>query len=266
MTPTPLLAAASFQSVLHFFENGGVFMYFLAACSIVSVAVIFLRALALRRAVVVPPFIGQEIEAIQPGEAATAAVRLSRVVENDTSALGRIIQVGLRHLSWPKAENIEAVQTRAQHEIVRLESGLFVLEVIVGIAPLLGLLGAVSGLVTVFASFGSSVASQDPRGIAKGISEALSTTIVGLAIAIPSLIAYSYFSRKIEIMAAEMESLTADLLAKCYYQRSGASAAPRHPPGEPQPGREPDEYAPVPARREIPPPALGVRPAPEGSP
>ena len=181
MIPAPLLAA-SFQSVFAFFEKGGVFMYFLAACSVVSVAVIVLRALALRRDLVVPPFIGREIDAIQPGDAA-AAVRLSWAVENDTTALGRIVQVGLRHLSWPKSENIEAVQTRAQHEIVRLESGLFVLEVIVGIAPLLGLLGAVSGLVTVFASFGADAASQDPRGIAKGISEALSTTIVGLAIA-----------------------------------------------------------------------------------
>ena len=260
MTPISPLAAASFQSVFEFFQKGGAFMYLLLVCSVVSVAVIVLRALALRRALVVPPFIEREIESIEPGDAATAAVRLSRVVENDRSALGRIIQVGLRHLSWPKSENIEAVQTRAQHEIVRLESGLFVLEVIVGIAPLLGLLGAVSGLVTVFASFGADAASQDPRGIAKGISEALSTTIAGLAIAIPSLIAYSYFSRKIETMAAEMESLTADLLAKCYYQKARAGEA-----RPPQHEREESHYAPAPARAEIPPPALGGRPAPEGS-
>ncbi len=263
LSPPP---AASFQSVFHFFENGGVFMYFLAACSLVSVAVIVLRALALRRNLVVPPFIEGEIEAIHPGDVAAAAVRLARVVENDPSALGRIVQVALRHLSWPKSENVEAVQTRAQHEIVRLETGLFVLEVIVGIAPLLGLLGAVSGLVTVFAAFGADAASQDPRGIAKGISEALSTTIVGLAIAIPSLIAYSYFSRKIETMAAEMESLTADLLAKCYYQKARAAEAPRRPAGEPQPEQESSQYAPAPARSEIPPPALGVRPTPEGAP
>ena len=136
-----------------------------------------------------------------------------------------IANTGLQHLTWPKSENIEAVQTRARHEIVRLESGLFVLEVIVGIAPLLGLLGAVSGLVTVFAAFGDNAAQSDPHSIARGISEALSTTIVGLAIAIPSLIAYSYFSKKIETMAAEMESLVADLLAKCYYQQQ----PPRRP-------------------------------------
>ena len=256
MTPNSPLAVVSFQSVFEFFEKGGSFMYLLLVCSVVSVAVIVLRALALRRALVVPPAIEREIESIEPGDAASAAVRLSRVVENDRSALGRIIQVGLRHLSWPKSENIEAVQTRAQHEIVRLESGLFVLEVIVGIAPLLGLLGAVSGLVTVFASFGADASSQDPRGI----SEALSTTIAGLAIAIPSLIAYSYFTRKIEIMAAEMESLTADLLAKCYYHKSRATEA-----SPAQPEREPSHYAPAPARVEIPPAALGARPAPEAS-
>ena len=82
--------------------------------------------------------------------------------------------------------------------------------------------------MTVFAAFGANAAGEDPHGIAKGISEALSTTIVGLAIAIPSLIAYSYFAKKIEIMAAEMESLIADLLAKCYYHqfRQQAEIAP----------------------------------------
>ena len=257
---------AAFQSVIHFFENGGPFMYFLAVCSLVSVAVIVLRALALRRDLVVPPFIEREIEAIEPGDTAAAAVRLSRVVENDPSALGRIVQVGLRHLSWPKSENVEAVQTRAHHEVVRLESGLFILEVIVGIAPLLGLLGAVSGLVTVFAAFGSDANSQDPRGIAKGISEALSTTIVGLAIAIPSLIAYSYFSRKIDTMTAEMESLTADLLAKCYHQKSRTAEPARRTRTEPPDEREPSAYAPAPARAEIPPPAIGMRPPQEEAP
>jgi biopolymer transport protein ExbB len=260
LTPPPL---ADLQSVWKFFENGGVFMYFLAACSFVSMAVIVLRALALRRAVVMPPFIEREIEAIQPGDAAAAAVRLSRIVENDPSALGRIVQVGLRHLSWPKSENIEAVQTRAQHEIVRLESGLFVLEVIVGIAPLLGLLGAVSGLVTVFAAFGADATSEDPHRIAKGISEALSTTIVGLAIAIPSLMAYSYFTRKIETMTAEMETLTADLLAKCYHQGSRFPEMKRPVAAVEAPEREVSPYAPAPSR--VPPPAIGVRPPLEES-
>lgn len=222
---TPILAA-SLQSVVQFFERGGFFMIPLAICSIVSLAVIVMRGLALRRHLVMPPAFEQAIEGIQPGDE-DAANRLAKLVREDTSALGRIVHTGLNHLNWPKSENMEAVQTRARHEIVRLESGLFILEVVVGIAPLLGLLGAVSGLVTVFAAFGADAAGEDPHGIAKGISEALSTTIVGLAIAIPSLIAYSYFAKKIETMAAEMESLIADLLAKCYYHQARHEAAAR---------------------------------------
>ena len=241
MITAPLLAVAFFSSVYHFFVQGGFFMALLLICSIVSVTVIFLRGMALRRELVVPLTLELEIEAIQPGDE-DAANRLARSVRNDHSALARIIHVGLHHLNWPKSENMEAVQTRARHEIVRLESGLFILEVIVGIAPLLGLLGAVSGLVTVFAAFGSDANAQDPHGIAKGISEALSTTIVGLAIAIPSLIAYSYFSKKIETMAAEMESLIADLLAKCYYHQSH-----RHGGKLPQRSAAASDYAPDPS-------------------
>ena len=214
---TPLLLV-SIHSITEFFVKGGVFMALLLACSLVSLAVIILRSLALRRGLVMPAIIEQEIEILQPDDT-EGVVKLSRLVRNDNSTLARIAQVGMQNLNWPKMENLEAVQTRARNEIVRLESGLFILEIVVGIAPLLGLLGAVSGLVKVFASFGANSSATDPHLMANGISEALSTTIVGLAIAIPSLIAYSYFSKKIEIMASEMESLISELLAKCYYQR-----------------------------------------------
>ena len=209
---------ASLHSIVQFFVHGGFFMALLVACSLVSLAVVILRGLALRRALVMPAIIEQEIEVLQPDDT-DGVVKLSRLVRNDDSTLARIAQTGLQNLNWPKIENLEAVQTKARNEIVRLESGMFILEIIVGIAPLLGLLGAVSGLVKVFASFGANSAATDPHLMANGISEALSTTIVGLAIAIPSLIAYSYFTKKIEIMASEMESLISELLAKCYYQR-----------------------------------------------
>ncbi len=227
---TPTLA--SFSSVYQFFVQGGFFMILLLICSVVSGALIIMRGLALRRNLVMPPEIEREVDGLRHDDT-EGVVRLSRLVRNDSSALGKVVQTALSHLTWPKSENVEAVQTRARHEIVRLETGLFILEVIVGIAPLLGLLGAVAGLVTVFAAFGNNAAQSDPHIIARGISEALSTTIVGLAIAIPSLIAYCYYSKKIETMAAEMETLVADLLTKCYYQkqrRYGARMSPA--PGE----------------------------------
>ena len=207
-------------------------MLLLVLCSLTSAAVIFLRAFALKRDLVIPPEIETRIENLKPNDNSAAIVSIARLVRMDPSPLAKIVLVGLKHLEWPKSENIEAVQTRARHEIVRIERGLVVLEVIVGIAPLLGLLGAVSGLVTVFANLGDSATISDPRGIAKGISEALSTTVVGMAVAIPSLIAYSYFSKKVETMAVEMESLVTDLLAKCYYQKSSFPGSDR-PFGEP---------------------------------
>ncbi len=212
-------------SLSQFFLHGGFFMYLLLICSVVSVAVMILRGWALRRDTVIPPLILNEIEALPPGQPRHSMTRLSRLVAEDPSPLGQVTRVCLKHLDWPRAENSEAVQTRARHEVIRMESGLVVLEIVVGVAPLLGLLGAVAGLVTVFASLGTSESVSDPRGLAMGISEALNTTIAGLAIAIPSLIAYSIYSKKVETLSAEMESILSELLAKCYSRDKKAAPA-----------------------------------------
>jgi biopolymer transport protein ExbB len=104
--------------------------------------------------------------------------------------------------------------------MVRLEKGLIILEVIVGIAPLLGLIGAVSGLVHVFSHLGLSSGASDTRQIALGIAEALNATVFGLSIAVPTLIGFTYFSRKVEVMSVEMETLVVELINKLYYGRS----------------------------------------------
>ena len=75
----------------------------------------------------------------------------------------------------------------------------------------------------VFANIGSGLMStSDLKGIASGIGEALSTTIVGLAIAIPALVAFTYFSRRVERLAVEMESLMTDLIEKVFHVNRGA--------------------------------------------
>ena len=203
--------------VLGFFARGGLFMWPLLACSIVSVTTMILRGLVLREKKVMPPAIEDEIERLVPGG---SPERLSRLVHHDRSSLAQITRVALQHLRGPRSENVEVVQTRARHEMVRLERGLIVLEIIVGIAPLLGLIGAVSGLVHVFSNLGLSTGASDTRQIALGIAEALNATVFGLSIAVPTLIGFTYFSRKVEVMSVEMETLVVELINKLYYGRS----------------------------------------------
>jgi len=213
------------QTMLSFFSKGGLFMWPLLACSIVTVTTLVLSILTLRERKVLPLVIESEIERLTPGG---SAERLMRIVNDDNSSLAGVVRTALQHLRWPRAENIESVQTRARRELVRLERGLIVLEVVTGIAPLIGLIGTVAGLVHVFSGLGVNTGASDTKAVALGISEALNCTIFGLSIAVPALIGFSYFSKKIEVMSVEMESLVSDLIAKCYYGRvpSGEAVLP----------------------------------------
>lgn len=229
MIAIALIAGApeTVQTITSFFVKGGLFMWPLLVCSIVSVTTMILRGIALRENNVMPFVIQSEIERLPPGG---SAERLARIVHHDPSSLARIARVALQQLRAPRSENVEAVETRARHEMVRLEKGLIVLEVITGIAPLLGLIGAVSGLVHVFSQLGLSTGASDTRQIANGIAEALNATVFGLSIAVPTLVGFSYFSKKVEVMSVEMETLVVELISKCYYGRSYREVTPTKSP------------------------------------
>lgn len=218
------------NSVWKFFATGGMFMWPLLACSIVAVTTIIMRGIALRRKNVLPLVIESEIERLVPG---ASAERLARIVHHDQSALARIVRAALQHLRAPRNETVEMVETKARHEVIVLERGLIVLEIITGIAPLLGLIGAVSGLVRVFSALGISSGSSNTAAIAQGIAEALNATVFGLSIAVPTLIAFSYFSKKVEVFSVEIETLVVELISKCYYGRvardDGAAPASTRP-------------------------------------
>ena len=223
---------ALFENALDFFIKGGIFMVLLLICSFVALTVMLLRLFALRRRAVIPALIEKEINKLRPGD---EPEHLRHLIQDDESPLSRIVEVAVRPYNATKQETLEVVQSRARQEIVRMESGLFILEIVVGIAPLLGLLGAVAGLVRVFGNIGSgAMSTSDLKGIASGIGEALSTTIVGLSIAIPALVAYTYFSRRVERLAVEMESLLADLIEKIFQANRGPETFA--PEGEPLEG------------------------------
>src|SRR5215210_5328216 len=148
------------QSMVGFFTRGGLFMWPLLACSIVTVTTIVLSILTLREKKVLPLVIESEIERLVPGG---SPERLMRIVNDDSSSLAAVVRTALQHLRWPRSENIESVQTRARRELVRLERGLIVLEVVTGIAPLIGLIGTVSGLVHVFSGLGVNTGASDTK-------------------------------------------------------------------------------------------------------
>src|SRR5439155_25736939 len=93
-----------FQTITGFFAKGGVFMWPLLVCSIVSLTTIILRTLALREKNVLPLVIESEMERLVPG---ASPERLARIVHHDSSSLARIVRVALAHLRWPRSENVE---------------------------------------------------------------------------------------------------------------------------------------------------------------
>ncbi len=192
------------------------FILIMLLTSITSVTFIVYCGFALRSSRVIPAGILSTAEACR-----TAADRpvLRRLCEQSKSPLGRLLLVADDHLDLPKEENESALQTRARQEVVCLERGLIVLEIIVGIAPLLGLVGTIYGMITLFGGLGESTLA-DNTVLARGISFILGFTMTGLLIAIPSLIAWSYYNKKVEMLAVEMETVCSEFLRRQYRSNS----------------------------------------------
>jgi biopolymer transport protein ExbB len=213
-------------TVQNFMGQADFIYLLLGLTSVVGLAFIVERALGLRWRKVVPP----EITALLASCVTRDEVeKLRHVCRRKPSPLGRLLLLASDHLDWPKVDNVDALQTQARHEIVRLERGLVVLEIIVGIAPLLGLVGTIAGMMTLFGNIGVA-GLNDATRLANGIALILRATLWGLLIAIPSLIAWSYFSKKVEVLAVEMEALCDDFIRR-QYREPGA--------GVPAPGLEP---------------------------
>lgn len=188
----------------------------LGLTSLVGLTFVVERGIALQWNKVVPPKIEAALDSFDSLEKIGP---LRRVCDQNPSPLGRLLLYSLEHLDWPKAENVDALQTRARHEIVRLERGLVVLEVIVGIAPLLGLVGTIAGMMTLFGDIGQTGLTEAGK-LAAGIALILKATLWGLLIAIPALIAWSYFSKKVETLAAEMEALCDQFVRRLYREKA----------------------------------------------
>ena len=184
----------------------------LFATSIIGLGFVIERAIVLRWRKIVPPEVEAAVESCRNAQ---DVAMLKRVCEQHPSAVSRLLLIASEHLDWPKPDTVDAVQTQARHEIIRLERGLVVLEVIVGIAPLLGLVGTIVGMMSAFSGMGET-GLNDVAKLAGAIGIILNATLWGLLIAIPALVAWSYFNRKVEELGVEMERLCEEFVRRQY--------------------------------------------------
>jgi biopolymer transport protein ExbB len=185
-----------------YFERGGPIMWPLLALSILGVTVIFWRWWALRQATAGVPAFLKELRGKLVARDVAGAIG---VCERHGGPVASIVKAGLLRFGRSKDEVERALQDASAHELSVLERGLPVLATVAMIAPLLGFLGTVTGMINSFEAL-ASVGLNNPAAVAKGISEALITTAAGLAIAIPVQMAYNYFVTNINALVRNMES------------------------------------------------------------
>jgi len=199
---------AGLDSLTEMLLDGGPLMVPIALCSVVALAYTVERALRLRRRPLGLADVGGEIvEVVRAG----GRERGLELCTAKPSPLSRVLHTALARWSEPRLEREKAVEDAGLREVRRLSAGLRPLVVVAAIAPLLGLLGTVWGMILAF----SSIAQQDglgrPEMLAGGISQALITTAAGLAIAIPTHAAYFWLKGRIERFARTSEDLYGEL-------------------------------------------------------
>jgi biopolymer transport protein ExbB len=228
-----ILEAWGLRDGVQWFVRGGLVMYPILACSIIGLAVFLERLAFLRRKHLLPErFVRGVTRAWQRGEFELAW----RLCQQQDVPLARILRAGLLKVKAGPQEVERAIEATGSHEAGVLEANLRFLGAISNIAPMLGFLGTVTGLITAF----NVIALQgtgDPKLLADGVSEALITTEFGLFVGIPALGAYHYLRGKVERLLHEMEAVTLELLSPAAFAGWGSEEGNPHEISEEKRGR-----------------------------
>ena len=195
-------------------------MWPLLALSILGVTVIFWRWWALRQARAGVPAFVRDLRAALVNDDVPAAIA---VCERHGGPVASIVKAGLLRAGRSKDEVERSLQDASAHELAVLERGLPILATVAMIAPLLGFLGTVTGMINSFEAL-ATVGLNNPAAVASGISEALITTAAGLAIAIPVQMAYNFFVTNVNTLVRNMESAAHIVLEALGDVREGAGA------------------------------------------
>ncbi len=193
------------------FADGGLMMYPLTLCSMVALGVIFAKFWTLHVAHRGTDLVLEEVEAVANTGDVSAAIEICR---DTPGPAGAILLAGLRRIQTRRlaaGELESAVATTGTIELGFLERGLVILATIANVAPLMGFLGTVVGMVLAFAAI-EQAGDVDPTLVAGGIKVALLTTAAGLLIAVPVNISYNFFVTRIDKLIVDMEQGTQKIL------------------------------------------------------
>lgn len=189
-----LLATIDFLRIV---REAGLLIYPLGLCSLIAIFIIVERFVALRRSAVIPE------------DLAEAVIEGRTPVGNKSSTLGRILDFASRH-----AGDVEATKAYARLEVIRMERGVGYLDIIYAAAPLIGLIGTVTGLLGAFSVVDPQTRMPDPVQFTESVGYALSATVLGLCIALPALVGSGHLQRVIDKHAAQLDVLLERVLAK----------------------------------------------------
>lgn len=188
--------------------KGGVLMIPLAAASLVALAVVIERSLSLRRAAIIPPDELAEAQRLQRSGAGALAY-----CEKRSSPLAALLTAALKHWAAAPQRREQVIHQAGGRVLFKLRKNLRVLGLIAAIAPLLGLLGTIFGMIRAFSTVAKSAeALGKTELLATGIYEAMVTTAAGLLVAIPTLVAHHLLSGRIERLMAELDEAVAKFL------------------------------------------------------
>lgn len=197
------------MDLLSIFLKGGYLMYPILASSILAVAIAIDKYMLLRNARInAPSFIVKIRNVLKKKDVAGAVA----ICMQENSPAANIIRKGLKkyHLGHERVK--EAIENAGKQEVTKLEKGLSVLATVAGVAPLLGFLGTVTGMITAFMLIEDLKGAANPSDLAGGIWEALITTAFGLAVGIIALLFYNYFLASINKLVNEMEIISNDVV------------------------------------------------------
>lgn len=193
--------------MLELLKSGGVILWILCLISVVSLGLILERGVCFskNKTFVSDGYI-RELKKLLNEEKYDEAINFS---EKEKGFIGKVITKFLKR--YCKNEDFknsdELIREIELKELDVLEKNIYLLGIIAYVSPMLGLLGTVTGMIQAFSKI-AKVGTGDPTAIASGISQALLTTAGGLIIAIPALIAYNIFNKKIEKIETEIEKIT----------------------------------------------------------